>query len=291
MLLDEELHPWLMEVNFAPSLSTDSALDYEVKTQMLIDMLNLVGIRGPVNSVSQEPNEINGKGQDRLNLPNVVKSRVAANKKEILSPSPSSSDKLQKIQYEHFEFKGEFGGRQILFPTISRSIRSQRSLYYNSSIPLESDEENEKSYLIEDSLTELVSQFYKTHLRSSSERKYFQQFLNEKKRSLTTHFHCIFPNKSRFPHYSRYFLEERHLNIVLGRYEFFLEEYSFLIRQQHQRHRFHGKSQSLNSFVNTSSSTKFGSLNIEDLPSKINEDMWRQIHNRWSKAIGKSTAH
>jgi hypothetical protein len=37
--------PWLMEVNLSPSLATDSPLDVKIKTGLLLDTFNLVGIR------------------------------------------------------------------------------------------------------------------------------------------------------------------------------------------------------------------------------------------------------
>jgi hypothetical protein len=45
ILIDSELKPWLMEVNLSPSLATDSPLDVKIKSNLLIDTLNLVGIR------------------------------------------------------------------------------------------------------------------------------------------------------------------------------------------------------------------------------------------------------
>ncbi|CAE7877829.1 TTLL5, partial [Symbiodinium sp. KB8] len=44
VMMDAELNPWLLEVNFSPSLATDSDLDLRVKSQVLADTLNLVGM-------------------------------------------------------------------------------------------------------------------------------------------------------------------------------------------------------------------------------------------------------
>lgn len=41
ILLDDTMHPWLLEVNFSPSLSTDSPLDHYVKSSMLAGQLFL----------------------------------------------------------------------------------------------------------------------------------------------------------------------------------------------------------------------------------------------------------
>ena len=44
VLLDDELNPYLMEVNFSPSLNTDSKLDFDVKNSVLVDLFNMVKI-------------------------------------------------------------------------------------------------------------------------------------------------------------------------------------------------------------------------------------------------------
>jgi hypothetical protein len=46
VLVDEKLKVWLLEVNFSPSMNTDSDLDLAVKGNMLADLFNLVGIPG-----------------------------------------------------------------------------------------------------------------------------------------------------------------------------------------------------------------------------------------------------
>ena len=46
VLVDQQQRPHLLEVNFAPSLNTDSDLDLEVKSEVVADLLSLAGIRG-----------------------------------------------------------------------------------------------------------------------------------------------------------------------------------------------------------------------------------------------------
>jgi tubulin polyglutamylase TTLL5 len=50
VLIDSDLNPWLMEVNFAPSLNTDSLLDLKVKSKVLSDLFNLVGVKQTIAS-------------------------------------------------------------------------------------------------------------------------------------------------------------------------------------------------------------------------------------------------
>lgn len=45
IILDSDLKPWLLEVNLSPSLSPDSPLDMTIKTNLLTDTFNLIGVR------------------------------------------------------------------------------------------------------------------------------------------------------------------------------------------------------------------------------------------------------
>jgi tubulin polyglutamylase TTLL5 len=45
ILIDSDLKPWLLEVNLSPSLATDSPIDTHIKTNLMTDTFNLVGIR------------------------------------------------------------------------------------------------------------------------------------------------------------------------------------------------------------------------------------------------------
>lgn len=45
VLIDSNLKPWLLEVNLSPSLAIDSPLDVYIKTNLLLDTFNLIGLR------------------------------------------------------------------------------------------------------------------------------------------------------------------------------------------------------------------------------------------------------
>ena len=45
VIIDSRLRPWLLEVNVAPSLSSSSPYDKQVKTKLLCDTLHLVGFQ------------------------------------------------------------------------------------------------------------------------------------------------------------------------------------------------------------------------------------------------------
>ena len=44
ILVDENLKPWLIEVNVMPSLSSSSPMDKQIKTSLLSDIFNMVGV-------------------------------------------------------------------------------------------------------------------------------------------------------------------------------------------------------------------------------------------------------
>jgi tubulin polyglutamylase TTLL5 len=45
VLIDSDLKPWLIEVNLSPSLAVESPLDVTIKTNLISDILNMVGIK------------------------------------------------------------------------------------------------------------------------------------------------------------------------------------------------------------------------------------------------------
>ena len=45
IMIDSDLKVWLLEVNLSPSLATDSPLDLNIKSNLISDTLNLVGVR------------------------------------------------------------------------------------------------------------------------------------------------------------------------------------------------------------------------------------------------------
>ena len=42
VLIDEKLKPWLIEINHAPSFSTDTPFDFKIKKDVLADTLELL---------------------------------------------------------------------------------------------------------------------------------------------------------------------------------------------------------------------------------------------------------
>ena len=45
VILDSELKPWLLEVNLSPSLACESPLDLTIKSTLLADTFNMIGVK------------------------------------------------------------------------------------------------------------------------------------------------------------------------------------------------------------------------------------------------------
>lgn len=44
ILIDENLKPWLLEINQTPSFSTDTPFDFKLKKDLIADTLNILGL-------------------------------------------------------------------------------------------------------------------------------------------------------------------------------------------------------------------------------------------------------
>ncbi|KAJ8253287.1 hypothetical protein GJAV_G00211170, partial [Gymnothorax javanicus] len=86
IMLDENLKPWLLEVNISPSLHSTTALDLSVKGPMVRDMLNLAGFRLP----QQEALDV-ADGSESSSLRSEVK-------------EGSQEEKLKRAHYESQRF-------------------------------------------------------------------------------------------------------------------------------------------------------------------------------------------
>jgi len=45
VLIDSDFKPWVIEVNLSPSLATDSLLDMQIKSNLIADTFNLIGLK------------------------------------------------------------------------------------------------------------------------------------------------------------------------------------------------------------------------------------------------------
>ena len=44
ILIDSDLKPWLLEVNLSPSLNCEAPIDMKIKSALICDLLNLIGL-------------------------------------------------------------------------------------------------------------------------------------------------------------------------------------------------------------------------------------------------------
>lgn len=67
IIFDEDLKPWLLEVNFSPALTYDCAVDLQVKKRMLHDLCDLISFheddvyRGNWRTKSMSSTSTNGR--------------------------------------------------------------------------------------------------------------------------------------------------------------------------------------------------------------------------------------
>ena len=61
VLIDEKLKPWLIEINHAPSFSTDTPLDFKMKKDVVADAIKLLGMthKGKKKIIKSHKSNIN----------------------------------------------------------------------------------------------------------------------------------------------------------------------------------------------------------------------------------------
>lgn len=69
VMIDKNLKPWLIEINLSPSLAPDSPLDLEIKSNLMADTFNLIGVKKfdrkkeSENKVKNRMKSYNNKGK------------------------------------------------------------------------------------------------------------------------------------------------------------------------------------------------------------------------------------
>ena len=70
ILIDSDLKPWLLEVNISSSLATDSPLDMSIKSTLVIDIFNIIGVKRfdrkkeSINKIKHRMKGLYGKGKN-----------------------------------------------------------------------------------------------------------------------------------------------------------------------------------------------------------------------------------
>ncbi|XP_015774743.1 PREDICTED: tubulin polyglutamylase TTLL5-like [Acropora digitifera] len=97
ILIDENLRPWLLEVNLSPSLACDSPLDLKIKSHLVSDMFNLTGFVAHDPMVRKLPNRRfvdystrnRSQASVKTSLTDTIKDRIICYERKLDSWSPS----------------------------------------------------------------------------------------------------------------------------------------------------------------------------------------------------------
>ena len=104
IFLDEKLKPWIIEVNHAPSFSTDSPLDFKVKKNLITDVVQLLNL--------SYFKKMNFKKQKALEFQRRAikgKTKITAEEKELLR-----AKKLRKRNNYEAKHSGNF---DLIYPS------------------------------------------------------------------------------------------------------------------------------------------------------------------------------
>ena len=186
ILIDENYKAWLMEVNVNPSLHCTSTLDLNIKTDLITDIFNIVGII-PYNHNNGETvfNYIMKKTKIDFDINNELfpKLRFTSNNFFNLYNDLESYVNLNKINNNNSSF-----------PSINNSsLMSVKSIILRNFNPLN----------LRQKLPEYDNEFYK---------KIIEIYEEEKARSELTDFKLIFPLKENIEFYSKIFIRTNCLN-------------------------------------------------------------------------------
>lgn len=108
VILDSMLKPWLLEVNLSPSMATESPLDFHIKSNLLTDTFNLIGMR------MKAPRKVSGyKTCSKLGISKLKNSPYFVQK---LPKNKLSGKKIQEILRETLGEYSRKGGFLRLYP-------------------------------------------------------------------------------------------------------------------------------------------------------------------------------
>ena len=315
VLIDQVLQPWLMEVNFAPSLTADSELDYFVKSKVLTDMLNLIGLR---NSNNANNNNVNNNTSSKTS--NNRKAPPTNNNSNNNSNTTNSTDEVV------FHFHHDYHHRDQ-YPTQQEEEEANNDFNYFASNPIE----------------KVIALQFREELSLSNEKKLLLNFIQERIRHDKVHsgFKLIYPMQERYCQYAKFFSMERNSNEIIGRFMFFHYWYHSLTTSSDESSKKLSKTKQKNIsktkqklITHTIYSQQFAGLyhpangatakassrptsaqihshptprQDDSTPSScyttpreasedkeksemsLNVEIWNQIHNRWARSMGRST--
>uniref|UniRef100_A0A8C8SLR4 Tubulin tyrosine ligase like 4 n=1 Tax=Pelusios castaneus TaxID=367368 RepID=A0A8C8SLR4_9SAUR len=91
VMLDENLKPWILEVNISPSLHSNSPLDVSIKGQMIRDLLNLAGFVLP--NVDDVASGTGSASNSAISLTSATKEKLKS------APEQLTAEKMKRAYY------------------------------------------------------------------------------------------------------------------------------------------------------------------------------------------------
>lgn len=212
MLIDDQYQPWLMEVNFAPSLTADSALDYTVKSKVLVDMLNIAGIRKSPSAATTVPT-----ATSKVPVKKHMHASYVANILNSATSNTANNSNITNDDLIRFHFHGDYEHRDAYTSAVT-------------DFPEEADTGGDEIDDFVKQMEKLVWTQFKDELSQGIEKKMIMQFLQERQRVMRSNnqFKLIYPIEEKYSQYQKFFSVDRLNNEILGRFVFFLHQYSQL---------------------------------------------------------------
>jgi len=151
VMVDEDLKPWLLEVNLSPSMVADSPLDWRVKSNLLSDAFTLIGIqsrgrRPPPGKKGKEENQRKEHNPLANSVNNLKAGQISKERKQSKGkpldegslPQKLSLDSLSetdlKILARSFQEVGRCGNFVRLYPTKGAVARYQAIVEVQSTL-------------------------------------------------------------------------------------------------------------------------------------------------------------
>lgn len=142
VLLDSNLRPWLMEVNLNPSLNTDTPLDLKIKSMLMTDIYNLVGIE-PYSHITNNKVNINSNYREKI-LPN---KKLQINKGQSVSNKSETFTKISNFIdiAEEESVNSDLSLKGINKREVSKSLQKNLAPLKNTNLPKYNMNSNTKS--------------------------------------------------------------------------------------------------------------------------------------------------
>ena len=175
ILIDQNFKAWLIEVNVNPSLHCTSPLDLSIKTDLISDIFNIVGIL-PYNHNGNRSifnYTMAGKKKEEIYTNTSNKNGLSTDKKNTIGNKKGKNEKNDK---------DNFNNKMNIKSTILRNFDSQN---------------------LEKKLPEYNEEYYK---------KMLVNFYEEKMRSNATEFNLLFPLKNNIKKYGQILIKDNAMN-------------------------------------------------------------------------------